>query len=310
MTKPEYPEHLLKFIPPSFDLANYEATSNMELIHWLSNLNQRAKAYRCVLNNDRDLNNYKYDESSGIHKDFYDFINQGLNEAELFVTDVMNNVTGGASIDENQHNIAQVLIDEELDLEVIVSNMSYFDLISFSVKTITDEIRSIYDRLETPIMPLMKDPSRLPVLNTPIYTNDIEEKIALSWLKVDMSCSDSEIRTAFNNWLKQHRENENAATKQKRRVHKLKIINKITLRKWHDAKVLAYIDLMTWNFLCGHKVTSVSLGEILFPNPKIITDRAKMIDDTTKPYAEKLTSPSFIRRLTKIVLDEKRKKTS
>ncbi|MBL1320427.1 MAG: hypothetical protein COA63_005120 [Methylophaga sp.] len=307
-----YSEHLQKFIPPEFDLAKYEKSANIELIYWVDNLIKRAKPLSCFLNSDHEFTVYKCNSESESESDkgFYDFVSDGLDERELFERDVRLNILSGTFVDENIHNLVQAMfIDETSHAVSIISEMNYADLISLDEKNITKEKRELFSTVEQSRFPSDLE-KNLGELNNPIYSYSVNGEIDLSWLKVDMSCSDSEISTAFNDWLKQHREKEESLIKTKRRMHKLKKINKTAFRKWHDAKVLAYIDLVTWNFLNKQKITSINLGEILFPDPRIISDKAKMIDDTTKPYAERLTSNRFIRRVGKIVVDEKRKKIS
>lgn len=305
-----YPEHLRKFIPPEFDLAKYEEAANMELIHWVDNLIKRAKPLICFLNSDHEFTGYKCNSESEYEKGFHDFVSGGLDERELFERDVIENIFNGALVDENVHNLVQAMfIDETRHSASIISEMNYADLISLDGKNLTKERRDLYSTVEHSMFPSELE-KNLGELNNPIYSYSSNGEIELSWLKIDMSCSDSEISAAFNDWLKQHRAKEESLIKTKRRMHKLKKINKTAFRKWHDAKVLAYIDLVTWNFLNKQKITSINLGKILFPDPRIISDKAKMIDDTTKPYAERLTSNRFIRRVGKIVIDEKRKKIS
>lgn len=305
-----YPEHLQKFIPPYFDLANYDATANMELIYWLDNLIKRAKPYKCALYNDDLFDSYKFNSDNEEDGSLYEFISEGLNEKELFEKDVIQNILNGALLDENVHNFVNVMfLEEDNNFSSIVTEMTHVDLISLEKSKLTNDMKEKYSTVDRSFIPALTE-KNFGDLNDPIHSHDINNEIEFSWLKVDMSCSDSEIRVAFNEWLKQHRDREKSLIQQKRRVHKLKIINETTLRKWHQAKVLPYIDLVTWNFLTNQKVSSNAIGEILFPNPRLASDRAKMVDDTTKPYAEKLTSERFIRRAIKLVVDEKRKKSS
>lgn len=280
----------------------------MELIYWVDNLIKRAKPYKMVLNNDQNFVGFKYNSASGTSKEFYDFVTYGLDERELFQKTVLENLLGGAALDDNVHNLVQTrFVEQDIEPTAIVGEINYSDLISLNNLKITDEMRQQYASIDQTTFPLLKEKS-LAELEKPVYSYGVNKEIEHSWLKVDMSCSDSEIRAAFNEWLKLQRDREKSLIQQKRRVHKIKTINDTTLRKWHDARVLAYMDLMCWNFLNNQKVSSNVLGEILYPNPRLVSDRAKMIDDTTKPYAEKLTSDRFLRRVTKLVIDKKRKK--
>lgn len=305
-----YPKNLLKYIPPNFDLSKYDKAANMELIHWVNNLMNRAKPLSCFLNNDYEFTEYKCNSENADERNLHDLASGELGEKELFERDVIKNILDGALVDESFHSFIQTMFIDETSLaNAIIREMNYADLISLDEKNLTKEKRELYSKVEHSMFPSVLE-KNLGELTNPIYNYSPDGEVEFSWLKVDMSCSDSEISTNFNEWLKQHRTKEESLTKSKRRAHKLKKINKTAFRKWHDAKVLAYIDLVTWNFLNKQKMTSINLGEILFPDPRITSDKAKMIDDTTKPYAERLTSNRFIRRVAKITIDEKRKKTS
>jgi hypothetical protein len=289
----------MKYIPPDFDLQKYQVTANMDFIYWVDNLIKRSKQFLCVLEKDYDFTIYK---STANDSDFVGFVNGELSEAEIFRNEVLGNISNGAFIDKNVDRFIDVLFAEEVKSSKILYEITYADLISLEKEVLTNEIKEQFEKVEDSFIPSIYE-QNLGGLNNSINTSEGNEYTDFSWLKIDMSGSDSEIKSAFSSWLKKHR----SSYKQKsRRTHKLKTLSNSTLRKWHDARVLAYIDLVSWNFLKKQKVSSNNIGEILFPEPMNLANRAKMIDDTTKPYAIQLTASHFIRRALKLVIEHKR----
>jgi hypothetical protein len=131
------------------------------------------------------------------------------------------------------------------------------------------------------------------------------------WLEIDMSCSDKEIRIAFDEWLKQKKANDvDLNKKPKRREYKLNEFSKATLRRWHDARVLAYLDIEAWNYLKGNKITSKIMGDILFPEYKDERNNTGYINDTVKPLTDLLTCGDLHMRMRKIFIDTNRQKIS
>ena len=296
-----YRDQLEKYIPLEFDLSKYDATANMELVHWLDNLMKRARSFSCYLSNDLQLNEYEPEQNS-ISEGFFEFANDGLSSKQLFETNVTNNIEQGAHIDSNVHNLIQAMFvfDNKSNLSVLGS-MTLNDLIVLKDRFITQEFEELHSEIEPSIFP-SEMIENLGKLNDEIFSFSDDGKMELSWLKVDMNCTDKEIKSAFDDWLKQARTRQTKDIKPKRREHKIKTLNKTTFRKWHDAKVLSYIDIVTWNFLKQNKPTSKIIGEILFPDPRNLADKAKIIEDTVHPYACQLTSTMFLGRMLKLVL--------
>lgn len=132
-----------------------------------------------------------------------------------------------------------------------------------------------------------------------------------AWIEIDMSHSDKEIKKAFSEWLSRNRASTiNESDKPKRREYKLKDFSKATLRRWHDARVLAYLDIEAWNYLRGNKITSKIYGDILFPEYRDQRDNTGYINDKVKPLADLLTSPDVLMRMRKVFIDTNRQKMS
>ncbi len=303
-----YPEHLQKYIPPEFDLAKYDKAANMELIHWMNNLVLRSSSFSCYQANDYSFNEYNIAHKDPIDAEFYIFANGELSPKEGFEKDLFKNIAEGVIVDYSIHTFFDAFfIPETGDHLSTVKGMTYEDLFLLKAKYLTDEKQELYSNVEQSFFPTIHE-SNLGALNNVIQSFDSEGNIQSSWLKIDMNCSDSEITKAFSSWLKKTRTELDGQRKTKTRERKLNHFNQVTFRKWHDAKALPYIDLVTWNFLKKNKVTSKILGEILFPDPRNLSDKAKIIEDTTRPYVSQLTSPSFKRRVISILKDEHRKK--
>lgn len=299
-----YPEELKKYIPPEFDLAKYKKTANMELIYWLDNLISRADLFEYYLVNDLTFGEDKR-ESENSANVFAAIANDELSSEEIFERDVINNLEQGAYINPNMLNYVDAMyVYQNKNTVPIVSNISFYHLLELRNHYITEDLEELYSKVEKSILPSAMV-ENLGVLNTEICSYNNDGKVDESWLKIDMNCTDKEIKSAFNDWLEQARLKQNKDAKQKKWKHKVKLLNETTFRKWHDSKVLAYIDIVTWNFLKQNKITYKIIGDILYPDPKNLADKAKMIEDTSHTYACQLTSSLFLTRMLKVALDKK-----
>lgn len=280
-----YPKHLQQFIPPNFNLSKYDKAANLELGSWIENLFSRLLSFAA---SEKAL-----DEKT---KTLIEGITQ-------------NNIGHGVLLNSQFSAFLNILIlEDDAEHASVVREITYFELFTMSDSLKTEAMSELYSEVKSSIFPLINQ-KELGKLNDafPVQSQDEEEH--LSWLQIDMNCSDSEITAAFSGWLKQARTKaESEIKKTKRREIKLKSFNKVTFRKWHDAKVLAYIDLVTWNALKGNKITSKALGDILFPNPRDLRDTTALINDTIKPLAKKLMSLPTLRRMFKVLADQSRKK--
>lgn len=299
-----YPEELKKYIPPEFDLAKYKKTANMELIYWFDNLISRAGLFEYYLVNDLTFGEDKR-ESENSANVFAAIANDELSSEEIFERDVINNLEQGAYINPNMFNYVDAMyVYQNKNTVPIVSNISFYQLLELRNHYITEDLEELYSKVEKSILPSAMV-ENLGVLNTEICSYNNDGKVDESWLKIDMNCTDKEIKSAFNDWLEQARLKQNKDAKQKKWKHKVKLLNETTFRKWHDSKVLAYIDIVTWNFLKQNKITYKIIGDILYPDPKNLADKAKMIEDTSHAYACQLTSSLFLTRMLKVALDKK-----
>jgi hypothetical protein len=220
-----------------------------------------------------------------IFSDFFQSFSEDKLEAE-----VMENIDAGVYTEEAQ---VREVLDDFVRSYWVDSYALVRDIRSFEVQVKADKFQ---DRIES-----FDDEFASEGIN--------EDGSHIAWLEVDLTCSDSEITAAFSGWLKRTRDKaKNKIPNTKRRKYKLKQFSSATLRKWHDAKVLAYLDLVAWNSLKCNKVTSKTLGSILFPNPKDPRDSTTLINDTVKPLAYELISKNILDRITKVLSDENRQK--
>lgn len=282
-----YQEHLQKYIPPDFDLAKYDKAANMELVSWIENLSMRLIGFMA---SDKVL----------------------AQKQKTLLEDIsQKNISYGVVLDTPYAEFLNGLImDDDAEYASVVKDITYFELFTMADAVKTPELGKVYSAIESTILPLINQ-KMLGKLNDvfPVYSLDDEENLA--WLEIDMNCSDNEITAAFSGWLDRARKRQLAENeKPKRREHKVNKFNQVAFRHWHDAKVLAYIDLVSWNNLKGNKITSNIIGNILFPDPRSLRDSTAIINDTVKPLANKLTSPPNIRRMIKVFADKNRKKIS
>jgi len=279
-----YPESLQKYIPPEFDLAKYESAANMELTDWFENLWVR-RGYRSIKTVE--------DEE----------------QTQALKTLNQINISRGLVIDGPFYKIMYGIFGLDQTTQTsVVRDISYIDLFHKADLLKTDELAKLYVETSSFVTPML-DQDRYGKLTEPVRLNGSINEHSFAWLELDMDCSDSEINEAFSDWLKRSRQKQKAEKKPKRRDHKLKNLNKVTFRKWHDERVLAYIDLAMWNQLNGTDVTNNIYGKILFPDPRDIRSKEKKVEDTIQQYAQELTSPDFLKRVFKLLSDIDRKKT-
>lgn len=279
-----YSDSLLKFIPPEFDLDKYSKAANMELVDWLANLMARALGYLAS-----------------------EEVFENLNELqrELIHQQTRANIQNGVHLSHKYEELLiQMMSRDEAEYSSVVRDITYFDLSRISDSLLTDEYQSLYSNIDHPILPLLNQDS-LGALNQKIEIPSLDEE-NLTWLEVDMNCSDNEILADFKSWLKRARSNSDGLSKSRER--KLKTFSKASLSNWHLAKVLPFIDLVTWNKLQGNKVSYKVYGEILYPDPKDLTDKTGKVENTVIPHVTKLMSIETLRRMTKVLFSENRKK--
>lgn len=257
------PEHLQKFIPPEFDLAKYEETSQIDLWDWACNLAKRCGLRYEIYDDELTIENIK----SGV------FIADKTNLRYDDSISVVREIT-----------VKQVLVmSEELSRKIETDKYLHEN-------NEDSELNEFISNTDVNTDWLMADPA---------------------WLEVDMLCSDKEIKTSFENWLKAYRGNNPARHKKlKRRQSKLNEFSAATLRRWHDARVLAFLDLEAWNFLEGNKITDQNYGDILFPEFKNLRNNSDYIRNTVKPLAEQLSSQDVIMRMRKVFIDSSRQNIS
>lgn len=278
-----YHDSLKRFIPPQFDLLKYDQAANMQLLNWLENLTMRFLPYLVC--------QQSLDSLSG-------------QEHKLIQEQVKYNIENGVVLNEKYPEILKAMLEnDEAEYASVVRNITYFDLYRMTDLVGTDEYKSLYSGLNKTIFPLLNQ-NILGKLNDPISIPSIDEE-NYSWIQVDMNSSNVEIQAAFQAWLKQARP---VTGKKKSKNRQINHFNSNAFRNWHDARVLAYLDLVAWNGLNGNKVTAKILGDILFPDPKILADTTRMIPETVKPYADKLTSLVTLRRMINVIASENRKK--
>lgn len=286
-----YSDHLDKFIPEEFNLEKYELAANMSLECWLANLSMRFLGYI----------------SSKADMDIVDDSQKALIR-NINTQNIQNGVITDKRINELLNGL---IMHDQSESSSVVKQITYLELFSLADALKSPELEKIY--LETEL-------SKFSVLNQDnagrltefISTSDVYPEDELSFLQIDMNCSDNEIKAAFSGWLQQEREKRKSDKSSNRREHQMKNFNTVAFRKWHDARVIAYLDLVTWNYLEGNKVTSNMLGKILFPETEIRDKRDPnaMVNDTVKPLANKLTDRTTLKRMANVIADKNRQKNT
>lgn len=284
-----YSEQLSKFIPEGFTLEKYQAAANMSLECWLANLSMRFLGY---ISSKADMDSVDDSQKALI---------RNINT---------RNIQNGVITDKRINELLNVLImHDRSESSSVVKELTYLELFSLADSLKSPELEKLYIETELSTFSVLNQ-DNAGKLNDFISTSDAYPEDELSFLQIDMNCSDNEIKAAFSGWLQQEREKRKSDKSSNRREHQMKNFNTVTFRKWHDARVIAYLDLVTWNYLEGNKVTSNMLGKILFPETEIRDKRDPnaMVNDTVKPLANKLTDRTTLKRMANVIADKNRQK--
>lgn len=279
-------ENLSEFIPPEFDITKYDAAANMELVNWLENLTMRMLGYHAI--------GKSIDEQT----------------KKLILELTQKNISLGVVLESSYAKILNdMLAEDNAQYASVVRQLTYFDLFSTADGLKTADLEQLYSAVQTNIYPLINQNS-LGQLNEFMQIEAMDGKDNLAWLEIDLNCSKNEILDAVSGWVANAKAERQATQKTNNRERKINSFNLVAFRKWHDARVLAYLDLATWNSLVGNKVTSPILGKILFPDPRDVVGKAGRIDDSSKHYANILTSQASLRRMLNVLADANRKKNT
>nr|WP_320166530.1 DUF6387 family protein [uncultured Methylophaga sp.] len=270
---------LKEFIPPDFELSKYVSTAELSLSGWLENLTARLLAFQACQQSSDTL---------------------GEPQKSLIESQVTLNLQHGVVTTSQYSQIINALLEKDTaSYSAIVRELTHYDLFSMAKSIELDEMRDLYDEIDTTVYHFLNQ-SDLGELNTPLSIFSMDDKES-SWLEIDLNSSDKEIKTAFNQWLEGKRRTEHAhsETPKNRRNRKFKAFNAVTLRKWHDARVLQYIDVMTWNVINGKSPSYNILGNILFPEAYDLSNKAERVEEVVVPYVHKLMNVSTLRRMVK-----------
>lgn len=293
-----YPEYLKQYIPPEFDIAKYNKTADMPIELWIINILIKLlgyKAYELQI----DLSSVSQSDLETLIPAFELVLAKGL------ITE----------LDDNFYLMFNDLIGmDKAKYTDQVRELTYYDLFTMIEDLKSGEMEKLYleigKSINPPIAILLQ--KKLGKLNQTLDINDkYWENYSSSLLKVDLDCSDNEIKIAFSDWLKEKRKQQNRQNTKnlpRRENLQMKNLNQTTFRKWHDARVLAYMDLVAWNYLQGNKLTSKIIGDILFPDLNDPRDSKDMVNDKVKPLAIKLVQLNTIKRMIKVFADKNRKK--
>lgn len=284
-----YSEQLSKFIPKGFTLEKYQAAANMSLECWLTNLSMRFLGY---ISSKADIDSVDDSQKAMI---------RNINT---------QNIQSGVITDHRVNQLLNNLImHDQSESSSVVKEITYLELFTLADNLKSPELEKLYLETELSTFSLLNQ-DNAGQLTEFISTSDIYPEDELSFLQIDMNCSDNEIKAAFSGWLQQEREKRKSDKSSNRREHQMKNFNTVAFRKWHDARVIAYLDLVTWNYLEGNKVTSNMLGKILFPETEIRDKRDPnaMVNDTVKPLANKLTDRTTLKRMANVIADKNRQK--
>jgi hypothetical protein len=284
-----YSDHLDKFIPEEFNLEKYELAANMSLECWLANLSMRFLGY---ISSKADMDSVDDSQKALI---------RNINT---------RNIQNGVITDKRINELLNGLImHDQSESSSVIKELTYLELFSLADSLKSPELEKLYIETELSTFSVLNH-DNAGKLNDFISTSDAYPEDELSFLQIDMNCSDNEIKAAFSGWLQQEREKRKSDKSSNRREHQMKNFNTVAFRKWHAARVIPYLDLVTWNYLEGNKVTSNMLGKILFPETEIRDKRDPnaMVNDTVKPLANKLTDRTTLKRMANVIADKNRQK--
>lgn len=116
-----------------------------------------------------------------------------------------------------------------------------------------------------------------------------EDQQIASIASVNVNIPDDILVKSFLSWV--HNERQRIG----RNVLK-KAISNATFRRWHEARLLQYMDIISWHKLTGTVITDGQAGMILFPDDNR-GGVAERIRKTTKPLARGLERKGMLHAL-------------
>jgi hypothetical protein len=119
-------------------------------------------------------------------------------------------------------------------------------------------------------------------------------------VNVDLFASEEKLVDDFRAWLRVTREALNVPSIQRR-------FARTDFERWHQNRVLAYLDLSFWADVNGHRLTNQILGVALFPEEYNI-GLADRIRKVVAPIALAAASPVYIEALLSQALEEAERK--
>lgn len=284
-----YPENLEKYVPPEFDLAKYDKCRDMDIFDWIVNISTRLTPYIFTMGAKYELD---------------------PKQIALIEGYVDSNISSGVICPEPSEkagfeNFINALVIQK---SAIVKEMSLFELFSLTDIHKTEAREKLYSEIDPRLYQLILRDGQ-GELDKPIQS-DLYDNFEASWLRIDMECSKKEIQEAFNSWLekaKKKQEINNKSVGAHQRV--IKNFNETTFKKWYTAKVLSYIDLVTWNTLRGNKLSDKIITDIIFCNEKHFDfEPINFLRLTTRPHVKKLMFPNTVRRMVNVLSQERCKK--
>jgi hypothetical protein len=119
-------------------------------------------------------------------------------------------------------------------------------------------------------------------------------------VSVDLFASEEKLVDDFRSWLRVTRQALNVPSIQRR-------FARADFERWHQNRILAYLDLSFWADINGHKMTNQILGVALFPEEYNIglADRVRKV---VAPIALAAASPVYVEALLSQALEETERK--
>lgn len=281
-------------LPEWFSLDDYDFCSSLPIEYWLILLNYRHSIRSCLRNRER---NQRIDCDQEIEELFQESV-------EVMSAMRMGEFVIDLEIDQPPEVYSPF---HEMNSSVEPMTIGAFETLWSSLRE-DEEIQKFYEFL-------IEDKQQTSFYEAREYwqlQNQLVDDIALGitgeneWhgegnfhLRIDVAATEEQLVQDFRKYVRE--------IKARLRMDALPVknVNMIQTKKWHEQKVLPYLDLTLWCEYKGMRITQQRIGSLLFPD-EIEISLDERVRKTVRPLAEQLISYLFLLTLNKQV-DAKQK---
>lgn len=293
---------IVDFIPPEFDLIKYRALAGHGARGWLTNLVARLPSFYEPYDDNAGLPEIYHEglgnlssADTGIDTTMYKFSGDGelvgIEYPDILCNDINLNIMNGADRLLDVESTTLTFIKKLFSSEAIKSlTVGELTGLALGVKS-NPELRDIFDYLDNRDI----DDDSVPLEWLSVHhksasfyaERQLKESNPIDYIEVDLRKPSHVLEDEFSIWLEEKRM---AGFLPPAKIDKY--ITKAKFRKWHDARVIPYLDLLQWNQKHGRKLPHSVAGAIIYSDmsDSDLRNPSSMIADTTLKHMKEMLS--------------------